>query len=148
MPKMKTHKGAAKRFKLTGSGKIMRTKAYKSHILTKKNAKRKRNLGQEVELSKADYSRVRKQLGDSIQVKIGTKIESLVIFLIKRFSSPPDNTALSSVIPSPVSIHSLPHKSDVLRLVLSLSKHCRRRGGSERVHPHRIRRNDGTIIFA
>ena len=63
MPKIKTHKGASKRFKLTGSGKIMRTRAYKSHKLTKKNAKRKRKLGQEVELSRVDYSRVRKQLG-------------------------------------------------------------------------------------
>jgi large subunit ribosomal protein L35 len=42
--KMKTHKGAAKRFKLTASGKVKRMKAYKSHILTKKSAKRKRNL--------------------------------------------------------------------------------------------------------
>ncbi|MEP6691147.1 MAG: 50S ribosomal protein L35 [Gemmatimonadaceae bacterium] len=44
MPKMKTHKGAAKRFKVTGSGKVKRHKAYKSHILTKMSAKRKRNL--------------------------------------------------------------------------------------------------------
>jgi large subunit ribosomal protein L35 len=42
--KMKTHKGAAKRFRATGSGKVRRYKAYKSHILTKKSAKRKRNL--------------------------------------------------------------------------------------------------------
>ncbi len=63
MPKIKTHKGAAKRFKLTGSGKIMRVKAYKSHILTKKNSKRKRNLGREIEVSQADYPRVRRQLG-------------------------------------------------------------------------------------
>ena len=60
---MKTHRGAAKRFKLTGTGKIMRVKAYKSHILTKKNAKRKRRLGEEIEVSKADYPRVRRQLG-------------------------------------------------------------------------------------
>ena len=44
MPKMKTHRGSAKRFRVTGSGKIMRAKAYKSHILTKKSTKRKRNL--------------------------------------------------------------------------------------------------------
>ena len=44
MPKMKTHRGTAKRFRVTGTGKIMRSKAYKSHILTKKSAKRKRNL--------------------------------------------------------------------------------------------------------
>jgi large subunit ribosomal protein L35 len=42
--KMKTHKGAKKRFKVTGSGKIKRMRAYKSHILTKKDAKRKRRL--------------------------------------------------------------------------------------------------------
>jgi large subunit ribosomal protein L35 len=44
MPKMKTHKGAKKRFSLTASGKVRRLKAFKSHILTKKSAKRKRNL--------------------------------------------------------------------------------------------------------
>jgi large subunit ribosomal protein L35 len=44
MPKMKTNRSAAKRFKLTGSGKLKRNKAYKSHILTKKSTKRKRNL--------------------------------------------------------------------------------------------------------
>ena len=44
MPKMKTHSGAKKRFTVTGSGKIRRLKAYKSHILTKKSSKRKRNL--------------------------------------------------------------------------------------------------------
>ena len=44
MPKMKTHKGARKRFSVTGSGKVKRNKAYKSHILTKKTSKRKRNL--------------------------------------------------------------------------------------------------------
>jgi large subunit ribosomal protein L35 len=44
MPKMKTHKGAAKRFSVTGSGKVKRAKAFKSHILTKKTSKTKRNL--------------------------------------------------------------------------------------------------------
>ena len=44
MPKMKTCRSAAKRFKVTGSGKLVRNKAYKSHILTKKSPKRKRNL--------------------------------------------------------------------------------------------------------
>ncbi|MGL5615542.1 MAG: 50S ribosomal protein L35 [Sarcina sp.] len=44
MPKMKTHRGAAKRFRKTGTGKFKRSKAYKSHILTKKSSKRKRNL--------------------------------------------------------------------------------------------------------
>ena len=44
MPKMKTHKGAKKRFSVTGTGKVRRLKAFKSHILTKKTSKRKRNL--------------------------------------------------------------------------------------------------------
>jgi large subunit ribosomal protein L35 len=44
MPKMKTHRGAAKRFKKTGTGKLKRAKAFKSHILTKKSSKTKRNL--------------------------------------------------------------------------------------------------------
>lgn len=44
MPKVKTHRGAAKRFRLTGTGKVKRSKAYASHILTTKTTKRKRNL--------------------------------------------------------------------------------------------------------
>ncbi|PRR82893.1 50S ribosomal protein L35 [Clostridium vincentii] len=44
MPKMKTHRGAAKRFRKTGSGKLKRAKAFRSHILTKKSPKRKRKL--------------------------------------------------------------------------------------------------------
>jgi large subunit ribosomal protein L35 len=63
MPKMKTHKGAAKRFKVTGGGKIMREKAFKSHILTKKDAKRKRRLGNDIEVSAADYKKVKRLLG-------------------------------------------------------------------------------------
>lgn len=46
MPKIKTHRGAAKRFSLTKSGKVKRAKAYKSHILNKKSSKRKRKLRQ------------------------------------------------------------------------------------------------------
>ena len=46
MPKMKTHKGTKKRFSVTGSGKVRRNRAYKSHILTKKTSKRKRRLRQ------------------------------------------------------------------------------------------------------
>lgn len=48
MPKMKTNRSAAKRFKKTGTGKLVRNKAYKRHILTKKSAKRKRTLRQDV----------------------------------------------------------------------------------------------------
>ncbi len=63
MPKMKTHKGAAKRFKLTGSGKIVRQKAFKSHKLTQKNSTRKRRLGQKEIISNADEKKVRRMLG-------------------------------------------------------------------------------------
>ena len=62
MPKIKTHRGAAKRFKITGSGKIVSCKAGKSHILTKKSAKRKRILGSVSEISTVNYPRVRKLL--------------------------------------------------------------------------------------
>jgi len=62
MPKLKTHRGAAKRFTKTGSGKIKRNKAYKSHILTKKKAKRKRGLGQPTLVDSADMNRVTKML--------------------------------------------------------------------------------------
>jgi len=60
MPKMKTHRGAAKRFKVTASGKIKRGKAYKSHILTKKTAKRKRNLRKSGLVSSGDEKRIKK----------------------------------------------------------------------------------------
>lgn len=62
MPKMKTNRGAAKRFRKTGSGKLARRRAYKSHILTKKNRKRKRRLGSGTLASKADTRRVRRML--------------------------------------------------------------------------------------
>lgn len=55
MPKQKTHRGAAKRFKSTASGRFKRGKAYKSHILTKKTTKRKRKLDQPDLVSKADH---------------------------------------------------------------------------------------------
>jgi len=58
VPKLKTHRGAAKRFKLTGSGKIKRAQAFKRHILTKKAAKRKRGLGQNTLVSAGDHARV------------------------------------------------------------------------------------------
>lgn len=54
MPKMKTHSGSKKRFRRSGTGKIMRAKAYKSHILTKKSTKRKRGFRQETELAACD----------------------------------------------------------------------------------------------
>ena len=63
MPKIKTNRGAAKRFKKTGSGKIKRNKAYKSHILTKKTQKRKRKLRKSTLVSKADFRNVSRMLG-------------------------------------------------------------------------------------
>jgi large subunit ribosomal protein L35 len=60
MPKMKTHRGAAKRYKLTGSGRIKRAKAFKSHILTKKSTKRKRNLRKPAYISEAEAKVVKK----------------------------------------------------------------------------------------
>jgi large subunit ribosomal protein L35 len=59
MPKMKTNPGAKKRFTLTGTGKIKRKHAFKSHILTKKATKRKRNLTYYGEVSKADGKNVK-----------------------------------------------------------------------------------------
>jgi large subunit ribosomal protein L35 len=63
MPKLKTNRGAAKRFKRTASGRIKRGKAYKSHILTKKTTKRKRSLRQSTTVSSADGDRVKRMLG-------------------------------------------------------------------------------------
>lgn len=62
MPKMKTNAGAKKRFKLTGTGKIKRKHAFKSHILTKKSNKRKRNLTYFGLVSDADTTNVKKML--------------------------------------------------------------------------------------
>lgn len=58
MPKMKSNKGASKTFKKTASGSFKRKKAYKSHILTSKSTKRKRNLRKPTLVSKADEKRV------------------------------------------------------------------------------------------
>jgi len=63
MPKVKTNSSAKKRFKLTGTGKIARKSAYKSHILTKKSTKRKRNLTQTGYVSDADMGNVKRMLG-------------------------------------------------------------------------------------
>ena len=59
MPKMKTNSGAKKRFRLTGSGKIKRKHAYKSHILTKKSTKRKRNLTYWTTIDKTNENNVK-----------------------------------------------------------------------------------------
>ncbi len=60
MPKMKTHRGAAKRFSLTKSGKIKRSKAFKRHILTKKTTKRTRNLRQTGYIAACDEKAVKR----------------------------------------------------------------------------------------
>ncbi len=62
MPKVKTKSGAKKRFKLTSSGKIKRKHAFKSHILTKKSTKRKRNLTQFTVVDKSDTNNVKEML--------------------------------------------------------------------------------------
>ena len=62
MPKMKTKSSAKKRFKVTGSGKIKRKHAFKSHILTKKSTKRKRNLTKATLVSKSDVKSIKLQL--------------------------------------------------------------------------------------
>ena len=59
MPKLKSRKAAAKRFRATGSGKIVRRKAFKNHILEKKSSKRKRNLSQMAVVNERDEQNVR-----------------------------------------------------------------------------------------
>lgn len=64
MPKMKSHRGAAKRFKITSTGKIRRRRAFANHILEKKSSKRKRRLtAPHATVSPADAKRVRRLLG-------------------------------------------------------------------------------------
>jgi large subunit ribosomal protein L35 len=62
MPKLKTHRGAAKRFKSTATGRFKRGKAYKSHILTKKTTKRKRKLDTATLICEADQKKVQAML--------------------------------------------------------------------------------------
>lgn len=64
MPKMKTHSGAAKRFKKTAKGRIKRKSAFKSHILTKMTTKRKRQLRRPGAICEADVNRVDRMLGN------------------------------------------------------------------------------------
>jgi large subunit ribosomal protein L35 len=63
MPKMKTHSGTKKRIKVTGSGKLMRRKANKNHLLEKKSSKRKRSLDGRTEVAPADQKQIKKLLG-------------------------------------------------------------------------------------
>jgi large subunit ribosomal protein L35 len=62
MPKMKTHRGAAKRFEITGGGKIRRRKAYGSHLLSKKSSERKRSYRKKTGVSAQDAASVKKLL--------------------------------------------------------------------------------------
>ena len=60
---MKTHRGAAKRFKVTGTGRLMRRKAFRSHILEKKSSVRTRRLAHEAEVTGGDAKQIKKMLG-------------------------------------------------------------------------------------
>ena len=62
MPKMKTHRGAAKRFKKTASGKFRRSAAFKRHILTSKTTKRKRSLRGTIQVAEQDQDRLKRML--------------------------------------------------------------------------------------
>lgn len=62
MPKMKTHRGAAKRVKKTGTGKLKRSQAYRSHLAPRKTTKQKRHLAKPALVSKSDYKRVKQML--------------------------------------------------------------------------------------
>jgi large subunit ribosomal protein L35 len=63
MPKMRTHSGAAKRFRLTGSGKVMRRRANRNHLLEHKASKRTRRLSSDQTLAGADVRKIKKLLG-------------------------------------------------------------------------------------
>jgi large subunit ribosomal protein L35 len=63
MPKMKTHRGAAKRFKATGTGKLRRRRAFRNHILEKKSSTVTRRLKDEVTLAPGDEARIKRLLG-------------------------------------------------------------------------------------
>jgi large subunit ribosomal protein L35 len=63
MPKMKTHRGAAKRFKITGTGRILRRKAFRAHLLEKKPTKRTRRLARPSELLGGDRQHIERLLG-------------------------------------------------------------------------------------
>jgi len=64
MPKQKTHRGAAKRFKVTGTGRVFRRKQYRSHLLEKKPSKRTRRLARPAEVVGADKKKVKRLLGN------------------------------------------------------------------------------------
>ncbi|MDQ3946212.1 MAG: 50S ribosomal protein L35 [Actinomycetota bacterium] len=64
MPKMKTHRGAAKRIRVTGTGKLRRRQAFLNHILEKKSSTRTRRLGREADVAPGDVRKVRRLLGN------------------------------------------------------------------------------------
>ena len=72
MPKLKTKRAAAKRFKATGTGKLVRNKAYKSHILAKKSTKRKRNLRKDIVADETNVKQMKRCL-PYLQVEGGYK---------------------------------------------------------------------------
>ncbi|HWG60819.1 MAG TPA: 50S ribosomal protein L35 [Streptosporangiaceae bacterium] len=63
MPKMKTHSGAQKRFRVTGNGKVMRRRANRNHLLEHKPSKQTRRLGKDVQLARPDVKKIKKLLG-------------------------------------------------------------------------------------
>lgn len=64
MPKMKTHRGSAKRFKKTGSGKLKRSHAYTSHLFANKSQKQKRKLRKSAVVSAGDFKRIKRRLAN------------------------------------------------------------------------------------
>jgi large subunit ribosomal protein L35 len=62
MPKLKTHKGASKRFRMTANGKIKRSKAFGSHLMTKKSSKRRRGLKQSTLITKSEFKKTKELL--------------------------------------------------------------------------------------
>ena len=73
MPKMKTNRAAAKRFKKTGSGNLKRNKAYRRHILTKKSAKTKRNLRKQPLVDSTNVKNMKKIFTIFIRIRLGRK---------------------------------------------------------------------------
>ena len=80
MPKMKTHRGAAKRYRVTGSGKIRRRKAFRSHLLEKKSSRRTRRLGRGAEVTGGDRKHVERFLAEGSKVKLTIMFRGREVF--------------------------------------------------------------------